>query len=104
MKKQDLQKLIREEAQKILKEKINFSIGSEANPDKKMKDSFSMQFKSPMKAVNTLTKLSDKLKEEGFGELDFEYVGIVINKPTANQMNAILKAFNQDDIDGMGRI
>jgi len=106
MKKQELQKIIREEVKKVLSEKINFALGTtvDGDPDKPLKDSFYIQFKQPQKAILKLTKLASELKAQELGDLNFKNMGIVITNPTQNQMNAILKAFNDSDIDGMGRV
>lgn len=87
-------------------EKINFMLGPSigGDPNKPMKDSFKIVFKDPRKAVIKLMDVNNELKQSGFEMFDYENMGFVINKPTNQQMQFILNAFSDSDIESIGRV
>ena len=87
-------------------EKINFILGPSigGDPNKPMKDDFKIAFKDPRKAIMTIMKVNKELQASGFEPIDYENVGIVFNKPSNQQMQFILNAFTDQDIESIGRV
>ena len=106
MKQSELRQIIKEETAKVLKEKLNFMLGPtiHGDPNKPMKDDFKIAFKDPRKAIMTIMRVNKELQAKGLEPVDYENVGIVFNKPTNQQMQFILNAFNNEDGESVGRV
>jgi hypothetical protein len=87
-------------------EKINFILGpsEDGDPNKPMKSDFKIVFKDPRKALIKLMDVNNELKQRGLEMFDYENMGFVISKPSNQQMQAILDAFNNQDIESIGRV
>jgi len=106
-----LKDLLREAIQtigtkKLVNEKINFVLGPtiHGDPNKPMKDDFKIAFKDPRKAIMTIMKVNKELESRGLKPIDYDNVGIVFKKPSNQQMQFILNAFNSDDVESVGRV
>ena len=97
MKKSQLRKLIKEE--------INFILGPMpgGDPDKHLSENFYITFKNPGDAEGRIEMVNDTLKESGLDPIEYENIGIVFPNPTNQQMSAVLRAFKDADITGIGR-
>jgi len=91
---------------KMIKEEINFALGStiHGDPDKPMDQDFTIVFKNPMQAEMMLDKISEELQAEGLNPLEYENLGVVFKTPSNQQMSRVLKTFNNSDIESMGRL
>ena len=87
-------------------EKLNFMLGStiDGDPNKPMKDDFHIVFKDPRKAIMTIMQVNKDLQARGLEPIEYENVGIVFTKPSNQQMQAILNAFNNQDVESVGRV
>lgn len=111
MKQSQLRQIIKEETAKVLKEKsvnekLNFVLGPtiHGDPNKPMKDSFKIVFKDPRKALIKLMDVNNELKQNGYKMFDYENMGFVINKPSNQQMQFILNAFDNSEVESIGRV
>jgi hypothetical protein len=87
-------------------EKLNFILGPsiDGDPNKPMKDDFHIVFKDPRKAIMTIMQVNKDLQARGLQPIEYENVGIVFTKPSNQQMQAILNAFNNQDVESVGRV
>lgn len=87
-------------------EKLNFMLGPsvDGDPNKPMKSDFHIVFKDPRKAIMTIMKVNKDLQARGLEPIDYENVGIVFTKPSNQQMQAILDAFSNQDVESLGRV
>jgi len=87
-------------------EKLNFILGPsiDGDPNKPMKDDFHIVFKDPRKAIMTIMQVNKDLQARGLEPIEYENVGIVFTKPSNQQMQAILNAFNNQDVESLGRV
>lgn len=87
-------------------EKLNFVLGPSigGDPNKPMKDDFKIAFKDPRKAIMTIMRVNKELEAKGLEPIDYENVGIVFTKPSNQQMQFILNAFNNEDVESIGRV
>lgn len=108
MKTSQIKQIIKEEIEAILKEQMPFSLGksSAAEPDKPMEVDFMIAVNNPKDAKTKMAYFNEELKAKGIDPISYEYVGIIIHKPTYNQMNNLIKSntFSRGDYDQMGRI
>jgi hypothetical protein len=91
---------------KVIKEKLNFILGPtiDGDPNKPMEDDFKISFRDPRKAIMTIMKINSELKQKGIEPIDYNNVGIIFNNPSNQQMQAILNAFNDSDVESVGRV
>ena len=111
MKLSKLKQIIKEETaavvkQKAVNEKLNFVLGPtiHGDPNKPMKDDFKIAFKDPRKAIMTIMQVNKDLESRGLKPVDYDNVGIVFRKPSNQQMQFILNAFNSEDVESVGRV
>ena len=91
---------------KSVNEKINFVLGPtiHGDPNKPMKDDFKIAFKDPRKAIMTIMKINKDLESRGLKPVDYDNMGIVFKKPSNQQMQFILNAFDSSDVESVGRV
>ena len=111
MKLSKLKQIIKEETrnmvpQKPVNEKLNFvlepAIGGD--PNRPMKDDFKIVFKNPNKAIMTIMQINKDLQSRGLKPIEYDNMGIVFRKPSNQQMQFVLNAFNSGDVDSVGRV
>lgn len=106
-----LKQIIKEETAKVVaetavNEKLNFVLGPtiHGDPNKPMKDDFKIAFTNPKKAIVTIMQINKDLQSRGLKPVEFDNVGIMFKKPSNQQMQAILNAFNNEDVMSVGRV
>ena len=111
MKLSRFKQIIKEETAKIttkkpVNEKLNFILGPtiDGDPNKPMKDDFNIVFKNPNKAIMTIMQVNKDLQSRGLKPIEYDNMGIVFRKPSNQQMQFILNAFNNEDVDSVGRV
>ena len=106
MKQSELKQIIKEETAKVLKEKINFILGPtiHGDPNKPMKDDYYIVFNDTKKAIITIGKVNEDLKARGLKPIEYNNVGFVFKKPSNQQFQFVLNAFNDQDVMNVGRV
>jgi hypothetical protein len=106
MKLRELKKIVKQETSKVVNEKLNFVLGPtiHGDPNKPMKDDFKIAFTNPKKAIMTIMQVNKDLQSRGLEPVKYDNVGIVFNKPSNQQMQFILNAFNNEDVMSVGRV
>ena len=106
MKLRELKKIVKEETSKVVNEKLNFVLGPtiHGDPNKPMKDDFKIAFTNPKKAITTILQVNKDLESRGLEPVKYNNVGVVFDKPSNQQMQFILDAFNNEDVMSVGRV